>query len=92
MAVTEGVRKLDTFYAIGKSRDPDANSTNTTDNTYDFAVSNVIEGLWNTDPRKCFLSAAKEGGVVLIDIPWSMVTHVKLLNGIDNGIYENFLE
>ena len=92
MAVTEGVRNLDTFYAVGKSKDPFANTTNTTDNTYDFAVSNVIEGLWNTEARKCFISAAEEGGDVMIDIPWSMVTHVELLNGIDNGNYEDFLE
>ena len=91
MAVTEGVRNLDIFYAIGKSRDPVANTTNTTDNTYDFVASNVIEGLWYTDPRNCFTSAAKEDGVVMIDIPWSMVTHVQLLNGIDNGNYEDFI-
>ena len=88
--MTEGVRKLDTFYAFGKSRGPDANTTNTTDNTYDFVVSNVIEGLWNTEPRKCFISAAKEDGVAMIDVPWSMVTHVQLLNGLDNGNHKNF--
>ena len=92
MAVTEGVRKLDTFYAIGKSRDPGANTTNTTDNTYDFVVSNAIEGLWNTEPRKCFISGAEEDGVAMIDIPWSMITHVMFLNGIDNGNYEDVLE
>ena len=84
VAVTEGVRQLDTIYAAGKSRDPVANTTNTTVKGYDFAVSNVIEGLWNTDPEQCFISVAEEGGVVMIDIPWSMVTHVRLLNGIDH--------
>ena len=85
VAVTYGVRQLETFYASGKAKQAVANTTNTTANAYDFAVSNVIEGLWNTDSRKCFISAAETGGVVDIDIPWSMVTHVKLLNAIDNG-------
>ena len=85
MAVIDGVRQLETFYAVGKSRNPIVYTTNTTAHAYDFAVSNVIEGLWNTDPRKCFISAATRGAAVTIDIPWSMVTHVKLLNGRDNG-------
>ena len=88
VAVTEGVRQLETFYAAGKARHPVENTTNTTASAYDFAVSNVIEGLWDTDPLKCFISAVERGGVVTIDIPWSMVTHVKLLNGNENG--ENF--
>ena len=92
MAVTEGVRKLETFYAVGKSREPVTNSTDTTANTYNFDASNVIEGLWNTNPEQCFISDAEEGGVVMIDIPWSMVTHVKLLNGRDNGNKIDFLE
>ena len=85
MAVTDGVRQLETFFAVGKSTLLDANTTNTTANAYDFTVSNVIEGLWYTEPRKCFISAAERGGVVTIDIPWSMVTHVKLLNAKENG-------
>ena len=85
VAVTDGVRQLETFYAVGKSRHASANTTNITVNAYDFAVSNVIEGLWDTEPRKCFISAAKRGGVATIDIPWSMVTHVELLNGRDKG-------
>ena len=85
VAVTEGVRQLKTFYAAGKARHPVENTTNITASAYDFVVSNVIEGLWNTNPEQCFISAAEEGGVVMIDIPWSMVTHVKLLNGKENG-------
>ena len=85
MAVSEGVRQLDTFYAAEKSRNPVENITNTTADAYEFAVSNVINGLWNTAPEQCFISTTEEGGVVMIDIPWSMITHVKLLNGKENG-------
>ena len=86
VAVTDGVRQLDTFYATGESRNTIVNTTNTTASAYDFAVSNVIEGLWNTDPLKCFISAVERAGVVTIDITWSMVTHVELLNGNENGL------
>ena len=81
VAVEEGVRQIYTYYAVDESRQPVTNGND----SYDFDVTNAIEGLWETTPEKCYISAKKTGGVAVIDIPWSSVTHVKLLNAELNG-------
>ena len=81
MAVYDSVEEIEVYAAVGESKPPE----NPTDLNREFVAPNAIDGQFKTQPEDCFVSNKKTEGWAKFDLPWSFVTHIKLLNSHGKG-------
>ena len=53
--------------------------------TQRFSVTNAVDNHESTDPFYCFASLLESGGSAAFDIPWSLITHISVLNSDDSS-------
>ena len=76
--MAEGVREIEIYASEGSSLPPvNANASSLYNGTAN-SVSNTIDEMPPTNEGECFISADEKMGTAHFDIPWSLVTHIKL--------------
>ena len=87
--IRDAVRELEVYLATGKRELADADEKSVI--TQEHFITNTVDGQFDTDPFYCFTADKPTNGWAQFYIPWSLVTHVQLLNLEDAHGYCGFL-
>ena len=80
VGIKEAVRNLEVYESYGNRQIVDGEI-----NTQRFSVTNAVDKFKSTEPFYCFASDLEKGGSATFDVPWSFITHIRLLNSDDTS-------